>query len=201
MSYLLDVKNLTCQRGYHQLFSNLNFTLNQGNILRISGENGTGKTSLLRMIAGLNLIEQGEILLLNDCQKHQNYQKNVIYLGHCNAINPQLSVLDNLMFLVNLKQYCTTKIAQKALDEIGLQYYYHEPCSQLSAGQKRRVLLASLLILDTPLWLLDEPFTALDTKGVALIEDLILAHTKKRGACIFTTHQNTKLNQCQTLTL
>lgn len=199
---LLSVKNLNCQRGFVQLFSALNFTLNSGDTLRIAGENGKGKTSLLRLIAGLSLLDQGQILLSNTAISNgADYQKNLIYLGHLDALNLSLSALDNLVFLVNLKQNCTQQATKKALDKIGLKHYHDEPCSNLSAGQKRRVLLASLLLLDCPLWLLDEPFTALDAQGVALVEQLILKHTQQGGACIFTSHQDTILNQQQVLEL
>lgn len=201
MSVLLTINNLSCQRGYTQLFSELNFTLNTGDILRITGENGKGKTSLLRIIAGLSTIDTGVIAFKQQKNNDNSYQDNILYLGHQNALVLELSALDNLLFLVHLKQKCSIKQAKYALDKMGLQHYYNEPCAKLSAGQKRRVLLASLFILKYPLWLLDEPFTALDTQGVALIEQLVLDFVASGGACIFTTHQKTCLNQYRTLTL
>lgn len=198
---LLEIKNLNCKRGYQQLFSGINLSLNRGDILRITGENGRGKTSILKMIAGFGFIEVGSISLLQYKAGDSSYQKNVIYLGHLNALNPLLSTVDNLLFLVNLKQACSKKQAKYALDGMGLKNYYDDPCSQLSAGQKRRVLLASLLLLDVPLWLLDEPFTTLDSSGIELVENLVLTHAKNNGACLFTTHQNSVLNQYRTLAL
>lgn len=200
-SNLLEVENLTCQRGYTQLFSGLNFILNTGDILRIAGQNGTGKTSLLRLIAGLSFAETGQITLNNQIPNDISYQENLLYLGHSNALNPDLSVLDNLLFIVHLKQSCNLEQAKQALDKVSLAHYYHQPCSSLSAGQKRRVLLASLLLIKVPLWLLDEPFTALDTQGVTLVEDLVLAHTKNGGACVFTTHQDSRINKYKELIL
>ena len=197
---MLKVKSLSCQRGYQQLFTNLNINLDKGDILRITGYNGKGKTSLLKMIAGLNLIEDGCILFLDHSISSQFYQENIIYLGHLNALNPLLSVLDNLSFLIRLKQDCTNKEIKDALEKVGLKYYENVLCNTLSAGQKRRILLASLLLTKARLWLLDEPLTALDTNGVALIEELILNHSKRGGICIFTTHQATSLKH-QTLEL
>lgn len=201
MQALLTVNNLSCQRGYTQLFSKLNFTLNKGEILRITGENGKGKTSLLRIIAGLGTADTGIITLKQQKNNDNCYQNNIVYLGHQNALVLELTALDNLLFLVHLKQKCSIKQAKDALDKMGLEYYYNEPCAKLSAGQKRRVLLAILCIIKRPLWLLDEPFTALDTKGVDLIEKLVLDFTNSGGACIFTTHQKTCLNEYQALTL
>ncbi len=198
---LLSVSELTYTRGYHKLFTNLSFSLNHGDILRINGENGKGKTSLLRNIAGLTSPDSGSIYLSGISSKNSDYYKNYIYLGHNSAVSMELSALDNLLFLINLKQNCSVKQAKYALDKIGLKYYYDEPASQMSAGQKRRILLASLLLLQTPLWLLDEPFTALDKEGVELIENLIITHSKKNGVCIFTTHQNSILNNNKNLTL
>lgn len=191
---LLVVDKLTYSRGYHKLFSQLSFSLNKGDILRISGENGKGKTSLLRNIAGLSVFESGTITLANMTSDNRDYYQNCFYLGHTSAINLELNTLDNLLFLVNLKQYCSRVDAQYALDKIGLKHYHHELAQHMSAGQKRRIFLASLLLLNAPLWLLDEPFTALDKDGVSFIEDLIIEHCKNNGACIYTTHQTSILN-------
>ncbi len=198
---LLNVSNLTYTRGYHKLFTNLSFSLNYGDILRINGENGKGKTSLLKNISGLTTPDSGNIRLLNISNKNSNYYKNCIYLGHNSTISMELNALDNLLFLINLKQSCSIKQAKSALDKIGLKYYYYELASHMSAGQRRRILLASLFLLKSPLWLLDEPFTALDKEGIELVENLILTNSKNNGACIFTTHQNSVLNNNKNLIL
>ena len=194
MSYLLDVKDLTCQKGYNKLFAGLSFVVKKGDILLISGINGSGKTSLIRTIAGLSTIKCGSILLLGENKNRANYKKNNIYLGHKNALNPELSTLYNLLFLVNLKKYCSLSRAKYALDKIGLKYYHDELPNNMSAGQQRLILLASLLLLDVPLWLLDEPFNALDKNSINFVEQLILNHAKKDGGCIFTSHQNNDLH-------
>lgn len=197
---MFEISNLSCQRGYQQLFANINLQLNSGDILRIAGHNGKGKTSLLKMIAGIGLIENGQISLSGHLIGSPFYLQNLIYLGHLNAINPLLSVFDNLFFLTNLKQNTTKQAVKKSLEIIGLKYYENELANILSVGQKRRILLAVLQLVDVPLWLLDEPFTALDVEGVALIEALISSHSKQDGICLLTTHQPTQLNH-QTLQL
>ncbi len=201
MAHLLNVHHLSCERGYQRLFTHLNFSLKSGDILRINGANGVGKTSLLRIIAGLSNIKNGVVRLLDFKFASRMYFKNTLYLGHNATIHTDLTALENLIFLVSLKQKCDKKSAQYALDKFGLKYYHNTLCYELSAGEKRRVLLASLILVHTPLWLLDEPFSSLDTQGVELIETLIGKHSKKGGCSIFTTHQKTNLNSTQTLML
>ena len=201
MPNLLTVHHLSCERGYQRLFTGLNFSLKPGAILRINGANGVGKTSLLRMIAGLSHVKNGNVQLLDFKFASWMYFKNSLYLGHSAAISTDLTALENLIFFVSLKQKCDKKSAQYALDKLGLKYYHNTLCYELSAGEKRRVLLASLILVHTPLWLLDEPFTSLDAQGVDLVENLINKHSKKGGCSVFTTHQKTNLNSTQTLTL
>lgn len=198
---MLHIDNLTCKRGWQVLFTDLTIKLHAGDILRIGGANGKGKTSLLRIIAGLGYIESGQINLNNSQILSTKYQKNILYLGHLDALNPILSVLDNLLFLANLKQICTIAQVKQALVKMGLQYYDDQPCAHLSVGQRRRVLLAMLLLVEAKVWLLDEPFAALDTSGVALVESLVLDHCGGGGICLFTTHQFSCLNKYQLLDL
>lgn len=198
---ILNVKNLSCQRGYNQLFHNLSFKLNSGDILRISGTNGSGKTSLLKILAGLNTVETGKIHLDKDLCKTDKYQQNILYLGHISALSGELNGLENLQYLTALKQTSKTQILTNALNKIGLKGFEYEHTSKLSAGQKRRVVLAQLFISKAKVWLLDEPFTALDNDGIIAVESRIKHHCETGGICLFTTHQKSILNQYKTLAL
>ncbi|NYT52033.1 MAG: cytochrome c biogenesis heme-transporting ATPase CcmA [Candidatus Vesicomyosocius endoextente] len=198
---MLKVDNLSCQKGYNLLFSNLSFKVNSGDILRITGTNGSGKTSLLKILAGLDAQEQGNVFLDNHEVKSEAYQQEIFYLGHLSALSEELSTLENLEFLTELNK--PTKQIQliKALSSIGLKGYENEYCDKLSAGQKRRVILAGLFISNAKIWLLDEPFTALDADGVTIIESRITKHCKQGGLCLFTTHQNSDLINQKVLAL
>ena len=197
---MLKVKDLSCQKGYNLLFKNLSLQIKSGDILRITGTNGSGKTSLLKILAGISPQESGTITLNESSPKSAKYRENVLYLGHLAALSTSMSTLENCQFLTNLSQSDTPNLIQ-ALAAIGLKGYEHELCSKLSAGQKRRVILASLLVSKAKLWLLDEPFTALDPAGVQIIEKAISDHSQRGGMCVFTTHQPANLPQQQTLSL
>jgi heme exporter protein A len=189
---MLSIKNLSCQKGYNLLFDALSFDVNAGDILRIDGRNGSGKTSLLKILAGLSSAETGKIFLNQHCVKSEKYQQEILYLGHAPSLSADLNTLENLEFLTQLNQSNLFSL-KVALDKVGLKSYQNELCSKLSAGQKRRVILASLFTSDAKIWLLDEPFTALDPKGVLIVEAQIQAHCKSGGMCLFTTHQDTRL--------
>lgn len=186
----LNIHHLSCERGYNQLFKDLSFQVNSGDILRITGANGSGKTSLLKILAGLNAQEQGEIKFDNHPVKSEQYQQTVFYLGHLPALSVELSCIENLEFLTRLNQSIDRQSLISALAQIGLAGYEDEYCAKLSAGQKRRVILAGLFISKAKIWLLDEPFTALDPQGVALVEARINQHCEQGGMCLFTTHQD-----------
>ncbi len=188
------VKNLKCQKGYNLLFKNLSFTIKDGDILRIIGNNGSGKTSLLKILAGISIInDSAQISLDNNKVFSDDYKQQILYLGHQSLINKQLSVIENLSFLHTLNH--SSKVNYKdALIKIGLKNYIDEYCYSLSAGQQRRVILAMLFLSTKKIWLLDEPFTAIDSSGVKLIEKLITKHCQIGGICIFTTHQAVNLN-------
>jgi heme exporter protein A len=189
----LVINNLSCQRGYNQLFSDLSFRVETGEILRITGANGSGKTSLLKILAGVNIHEQGGIELDQHRVKSDEYQQEVFYLGHQAALSAELTSLENLEFLSALNQPVKRDSLIQALVDIGLKGYEDEYCANLSAGQKRRVILASLFVSNAKVWLLDEPFTALDPKGVEIVENRITQHCTNGGLCLFTTHQDSAL--------
>ena len=197
----LTVKNLSCQRGYNQLFKNLSFQVNSGDILRITGTNGSGKTSLLKILAGLSTQESGDVHLDNIGVRSQAYQKQIFYLGHLGALSAELSSIENLEFLTQLHGNVNQQQLFQALEKVGLKGYEEEVCAKLSAGQKRRVILAGLTLSQASIWLLDEPFTALDPHGVKIVEDCIQQHCQQGGICLFTTHQDSALENQKVLAL
>ena len=197
----LIIKNLSCQRGYNQLFKNLSFQVNSGDILRITGTNGSGKTSLLKILAGLSTQESGDIYLDNLCVRSQAYQNQIFYLGHLGALSAELTSIENLEFLTQLQGDVNQQQLFQALEKVGLRGYEEELCAKLSAGQKRRVILAGLMLSQASIWLLDEPFTALDPQGVKIVEGWIQQHCQQGGVCLFTTHQDSALENQKVLAL
>ena len=197
----LSVNNLSCQRGYNILFENLSFELNSGEVLRISGQNGSGKTSLLKIIAGLNSPELGSIEFDQNKSNSETYQIETLYLGHYAALSSELSCIENLEYLTNLNTEILSPNFHGALKEVGLENYEHEPAGNLSAGQKRRVALSLLFISQSRVWLLDEPFTALDSDGIKIIENQIEKHCANGGLCILTTHQDCNIKSLKEISL
>ena len=197
----LTVNKVSCQRGYNLLFENLSFELNSGEVLRISGQNGSGKTSLLKMIAGLNTPELGSIEFDQNKSNSEKYQIETLYLGHYAALSSELSCIENLEYLTNLNTEIISPNFHNALKEIGLKNYEHEPSGNLSAGQKRRIALSLLFISKSKVWLLDEPFTALDSDGIKIIENQIEKHCTNGGLCILTTHQDSNIRSLKEISL
>ncbi|MBC8513188.1 MAG: cytochrome c biogenesis heme-transporting ATPase CcmA [Candidatus Thioglobus sp.] len=198
---MLSVNKLSCQRGYNLLFENLSFELNSGEVLRISGQNGSGKTSLLKIIAGLNTPELGSIEFDQNQSNSETYQIETLYLGHYAALSSELSCIENLEYLTKLNTEILSPNFHDALKEIGLENYEHEPAGNLSAGQKRRIALSLLFISQSKLWLLDEPFTALDSDGIKIIENQIEKHCANGGLCILTTHQDCNIKSLKEISL
>ncbi len=189
---MLEVSNLACSRGDHRLFSGLNLVLLPGQIMQVQGENGKGKTSLLRTLCGFLLPDEGKISWCGeDVQElSEVYFANLLYLGHHNAIKDELSALENLQIAAGLAGITLDeKTAVSALRRMGLKGRERLPTKVLSQGQRRRVALARLLVGDAKLWVLDEPLTALDVGAVALIQEILAEHLRKQGMVIFTTHQ------------
>ena len=197
----LSVNNLSCQRGYNLLFENLSFELNSGEVLRISGQNGSGKTSLLKIIAGLNTPELGSIEFDQNQSNNETYQIETLYLGHYAALSSELSCIENLEYLTNLNTEILSPNFHDALKEVGLENYEHESAGNLSAGQKRRIALSLLFISQSKVWLLDEPFTALDSDGIKIIENQIEKHCANGGLCILTTHQDCNIESLKEISL
>jgi len=189
----LTVSNLSCQKGYNLLFENLSFELSPGEVIKISGSNGSGKTSLLRIIAGLSSPESGFIEYKQKKTSGRNHLEKFLYLGHQSALSPELTCIENLEYLNGLSSGVDTSNIQKALKEIGLNGYENDFSGSLSAGQKRKIVLSMLFITPAKVWLLDEPFTALDSNGIQVIENQIENHCNNGGLCILTTHQKSNI--------
>lgn len=192
----LSVENLSCVRGDRTLFSELSFSLESKQLMRIEGQNGTGKTTLLRTLCGLSEPQQGRILWQGEPLKKQDecYRRELFFLGHQNAIKGDLNALENLTINTQLAgdRYTEDELLN-ALDEIGLFGSEYKPTAHLSQGQKRRVALAGLLLSKATLWILDEPFVALDGFAVSALQQVIAKHVENGGMVILTTHQEVPL--------
>lgn len=189
---MLSTHGLSCVRGERQLFAGLDFTLESGQWLHVRGENGSGKTSLLRLLSGLSVPAAGEIRWCGELVRHVGalYREKMLFLGHQGALKEDLSGLENLMFAAALDGAVLSDTqAIAALRRFGLGARAELPVRVLSAGQKRRVLLARLLTRNAKLWVLDEPFTALDVKAVDMLSDLIGEHLAAGGMAVLTSHQ------------
>jgi len=192
----LEVKNLTCTRGDRELFSDLSFKLENRQLMRLEGTNGSGKTTLLRTLCGLFLADEGEILWDGVEIKKQDeaFHKELLYLGHQNAIKSDLTAYENLKLNCLMSGINVSQVQlMDALDSIGLFAFEDFPVRTLSQGQKRRVALAKLLLSKAKLWILDEPFVALDAAAVEQLQSIIAKHVESGGVVILTTHQEVPL--------
>ena len=185
----LTAEKLACARGERRLFDGLNFRVRAGQALAVEGANGAGKTSLLRLIAGFLTPASGRLVVRiadTESDDAEERGKQVGWLGHQDGLKPQLTVAEQLDFFAGL--YCG-KVDSGVLEQVGLARQAGLPCRYLSAGQKRRLALARLLVSQRPLWLLDEPFAALDTAGQALVAQLMARHCGAGGMIIAATHE------------
>lgn len=182
---MLAANNLSVSRGGRELFTKLSFELGAGNLVQIEGANGAGKTSLLRILAGLSRYGFEGTIACNTPR---------LYLGHNSAVKGMLSPRENLSLHVSGRDGRSTHDIDAALDKVGLYGYEDVLCHTLSAGQLRRVNLARLFLSGCPLWLLDEPFTAIDIDGVAELEQLFVRHVQGGGAIVVTSHQALSLD-------
>ena len=187
---ILEVTNISLSRAQKLVVRDLSFSVSGGEILRLSGSNGSGKTTILRALAGLILPDNGKVARLEEKLGNITTSSNsVIYIAHRHGLEENLSPLENLNFL---SQVCTPppiRDGVSVLETLGLKTSMHVPTARLSAGQKQRISLARLLMFDAPLWLLDEPFTALDTSSKKQLESMIDAHLDRKGAVVLATHQ------------
>ncbi len=190
MKVKLSAHNLTLIRGESCLFKDLSFTLNSGELLVLEGQNGSGKTSLIRAILGMLNFESGEIFW-NDIsikKQRQEFHRSIIWLSHRTGLKKDLTLLENLSFECSLRSKFEDELS-KILKKLNIFDLKDLPIRSMSAGQQRRVALARLLLFDAPIWLLDEPFTNLDDKGQAIVLDLINSHLSSGGICVIAAHQ------------
>ncbi|MDC0596259.1 cytochrome c biogenesis heme-transporting ATPase CcmA [Candidatus Pseudothioglobus singularis] len=197
----LIVNNLSCQRGYKLLFENLSFELNSGEVLKVSGPNGSGKTSLMKILAGLSSFETGSIDYDDTKINSERYNLDFLYLGHLAALSPELSCLENLKYTMRLGNDSLDLDFSDALKKVGLKKFENELVGKLSAGQKKRIALSLLFITQSKVWLLDEPFSALDSKAIKIIETRIEDHCNSGGICILTTHQECNIKNLKEISL
>lgn len=189
---MLTVRNLECVRGEHKLFSDVSFVINPGELMFVGGSNGSGKTSLLRLLCGLSLPDGGEIIWNGTDIREQrsDYRSALTYLGHLGGIKDDLTAIENLRVSCALAGYeIDEDQAIDALERIGLAGRERLPAKVLSQGQRRRVALARLLVTQTKLWILDEPLTALDIAAVELIKQILERNLLDGGMVVMTTHQ------------
>ncbi|ELG2041576.1 cytochrome c biogenesis heme-transporting ATPase CcmA [Vibrio fluvialis] len=190
---MLEVKNLTAIRDERVLFEGLSFTIQSGELVQIEGRNGTGKTTLLRIVTGLGDRDDGEIHWnnVNIEADRDSYHQELLFLGHQTGVKRELTALENLRFYQAVHAAGThEEDLYQALTQVGLAGREDVPVAQLSAGQQRRVALARLWLSRQKLWILDEPLTAIDKQGVKVLEALFLQHAEQGGIVVLTTHQD-----------
>jgi heme exporter protein A len=184
----LTAEKLACVRGDKKLFDGLSFRVTAGQALAVEGANGAGKTSLLRLIAGFLTPSAGRLVVKSPQGESDDVEergKVIGWLGHQDGLKPQLTVIEQLNFFAHLYG---KSVDGALLEQIGLARQADLPCRYLSAGQRRRLALARLLASARPLWLLDEPFAALDAAGQALVGQLMARHCGQGGIIIAATH-------------
>ncbi|MEA3291780.1 MAG: cytochrome c biogenesis heme-transporting ATPase CcmA [Pseudomonadota bacterium] len=193
---MLEAIDLECIRGDRRLFSGLAFQLEAGELLHLHGHNGSGKTTLMRTVCGLIAPAAGEVRWNggNIRKLRDDFTRELLYIGHKNGIKDDLTGVENLQIASTLDGSPITEgQAWEALERMGLRGHEDLPSQALSQGQKRRVALARLLVSRVPLWILDEPFTALDKAAIALLQQVIRRHVDDGGLVILTTHQEVEL--------
>ncbi|WP_210795604.1 cytochrome c biogenesis heme-transporting ATPase CcmA [Pseudoalteromonas ostreae] len=202
---MLHIKSVTCIKQERCLFADLNFSLKSGQIMQLAGPNGAGKTSLLRIIAGFSTPDEGQVMWQGEsiAKNYDEFARQLLFIGHKTGVNSQLSAIENLQFWLQIQGYNTDQDLYSLLAKIGLVGLEDVPVRTLSAGQQRRVALIRLWLNDAKLWVLDEPFTALDKAGIAFLQQRFLAHLEQGGSILLTTHQDltTHFNELQTVTL
>lgn len=205
MGGVLEAKSLACRRGKRLVFRDLGFAVDGGGLLLVRGRNGSGKSSLLRVLAGLLPAFEGEMFWGGAPVRDLAAQRaRVAYIGHCDAVKPELTVAETVAYWralrgSNPKGFDARR--ENFFESFGLEELRDRPVRMLSAGQKRRLALTRLVVDDVPLWLLDEPATALDDKAQTLLAGLIAKHRTKGGIAIVATHQKADFKNAQHLAL
>jgi heme exporter protein A len=191
----LSAENLTLIRGESCLFQGLEFEVSSGELLLLEGQNGSGKTSLMRAIAGMLTLETGEVFW-NDVpvsQQRQEFHGALVWLAHRTGLKGDLTLVENLRFEASLRRQANID-ADVVFDRLGISRLKRLPLRSLSAGQQRRVALARMLMADVPLWLMDEPFTNLDREGRQLVMELTEEHLAGGGMCVMAAHQDVEVD-------
>ena len=186
---MLQISALACERGGLRLFANLDFSVAAGELLRVRGANGSGKTTLLRTLAGLSQPAEGSVRW-RDHPIGSDDRREMLFLGHAPGIKDELTVLENLEFSARLAGL-TNPDCGKALQQLGIARLAQLPARYLSQGQRKRAALARLALSGgVPLWLLDEPFAALDEEAIVGVSALCAAHLAAGGMVVLTSHQD-----------
>jgi len=188
MAPLLQARALGFARNEESIFGPLDFALHAGEIVLIEGDNGSGKTTLLKVLSGLLEPTSGEVLLHDAPLTLAKLSHQVALLGHLLGLKLELSALENLRFATGLGGVRSGITPQLALASVGLEGYEDQPLRMLSAGQRKRVALARLLLVPAALWLLDEPYANLDREGIELVNRLLDNHARRGGAALITSH-------------
>lgn len=198
----LESRDLECIRDDRVLFSELNFTVEPQQALILEGDNGCGKTSLLRILCGIRLPDQGQVIWSGQPIQgsYTDYYQEMVYVGHLDGVKRDLSVKENLRMSIALGRHTGITIEQ-ALQQVDLSGYQEVQAQVLSAGQRRRVALASLLLRRSKLWLLDEPFTALDRISRAVFETIMSRHLSHGGMIVLTSHHPVNLAESSVFTI
>lgn len=202
--HCLSLQHLACQRGERVLFRGLSQDFHNGDVVQIEGHNGIGKTSLLRILAGLATPLEGEVRWDFEpiIKQREIYHQHLLYLGHLSGVKPELTAWENLQFYQRISQAEQgDEPLWAVLEKVGLLGREDLPATQLSAGQQRRIALARLWLSHSPLWILDEPFTAIDKKGVEILTALFDEHAEKGGIVLLTSHQDVPSMRLQKLNL
>lgn len=187
----IRAQSLTVRRGSEVLFKALDFELRAGQLVWLRGANGSGKTSLLRVLAGLARPDGGSLTWkAEDLRQSADYRSRLVYMGHANALKDDLSALEALRFLTTLHgRSCSAERMEAALRRLGVFHRRRLLVRMLSQGQRRRVALARLALEEQPgIWVLDEPFDALDDAGLQLVQDLFRDNVQRGGLVLFTSH-------------
>lgn len=199
---LLQINDLSCVRDDRVLFEHLNLSLNGGQMLLVEGRNGSGKTSLLRILTGLKLADEGDILWegVSISKLTADYYEQVNYVGHHDGVKRELTCLENLRLVQAMGKPAELDL-DDALEAVNLYRYGDTPVSNLSAGQKRRLAMARLLVAESTLWILDEPFTSLDKKSMASFQTMFEQHLQNEGMIVMTSHHDIEMSDSNLLRL
>lgn len=200
---LIELHNLACERDERFLFARLNASFAAGQVVQILGPNGSGKTTLLRILAGVSSDYRGEIRWQGQplASARWEYTNSILYLGHLPGIKKSLTPLENLRWYAAQQSGVSDLTIIRALAQFQLAGYEDTPCHRLSAGQLRRVALARLAFSQAKVWILDEPFTALDKSGVAQLELRLADHAAAGGLVLVTSHQDINVPHLESVDL